>query len=71
MMDRWSGEGLDASAGGGFGEAVGIALRHYGRNAKLCLTVWLASTDPVDGLYLHPEHRRRARRPDSFGSQSV
>jgi hypothetical protein len=37
----------------------------HGRNAKLQLTVLLAPEEPVDGLYLHPEHRRRARRADA------
>jgi hypothetical protein len=25
----------------------------------------------VEGLYLHPQHRRRPRRVDPFGHQSV
>jgi hypothetical protein len=33
------------------------------RSAKLQLTVTLAPSEPVAGLYLHPEHRRRLRRP--------
>jgi hypothetical protein len=33
------------------------------RNAKLQLTVLLAPPEEVPGLYLHPDHRRRLRRP--------
>ena len=36
--------------------------RHQ-RNAKLQLTVLLSVAGPVPGLYLHPDHRRRLRRP--------
>ena len=55
----------------GFGEAVRIAPGGHGRNAKLQLTVTLAAHGPVSGLYLHPDHRRRPRRHDSFGGRSV
>ena len=37
--------------------------RHHQRNAKLQLTVTLTPSEPVPGLYLHPDHRRRLRRP--------
>ena len=33
------------------------------RNAKLQLTVTLSPAEPVPGLYVHPDHRRRLRRP--------
>jgi hypothetical protein len=33
------------------------------RNAKLQLTVTLPLAERVPGLYLHPDHRRRLRRP--------
>ena len=33
------------------------------RNAKLQLTVVLAPAEAVPGLYVHPDHRRRPRRP--------
>jgi hypothetical protein len=45
--------------------AVAPPLGDHGRNAKLQLTVLLAPEEPVDGLYVHPEHRRRARRADA------
>jgi hypothetical protein len=44
---------------------------HHGRNAKLQLSVLLAPAEPVDGLYLHLQHRRRPRRTDPFGDGSV
>ena len=34
-------------------------------------SVLLAPAGPVEGLYLHPQHRRRPRRVDPFGHQSV
>jgi IstB-like ATP binding protein len=40
----------------------GLRTRHQ-RNAKLQLTVLLAPRAAVPGLYLHPDHRRRRRRP--------
>ena len=43
--------------------AVGIAGEGHQRNAKLQLTVLLAPRAAVPGLYLHPDHRRRRRRP--------
>ena len=46
-------------------------LVRHGRNAKLQLSVLLAPAEPVDGLYLHPQHRRRPRRVDPFGGDSV
>ena len=36
---------------------------HHQRNAKLQLTVALAPAEAVPGLYVHPDHRRRRRRP--------
>ena len=42
--------------------AVGIAVDHYLRNAKLQLTAVLVPEGEVPGLYLHPDHRRRLRR---------
>ena len=45
-------------------------VRH-GRNAKLQLTVLLAPEEPVDGLYLHPQHRRRPRRADALRGMDV
>jgi hypothetical protein len=44
-------------------EAVGVAVEGYLRNAKLQLTAVLAPGEEVPGLYLHPDHRRRLRRP--------
>jgi hypothetical protein len=35
------------------------------------LSVLLAPEEPVDGLYLQPQHRRRPRRLEPFGGQSV
>jgi hypothetical protein len=43
--------------------AVGIAGERHQRNAKLRLTVALAPAEAVPGLYVHPDHRRRRRRP--------
>jgi hypothetical protein len=40
-----------------------LAVGDHQRNAKLQLTVLLAPREAVPGLYLHPEHRRRRRRP--------
>jgi hypothetical protein len=42
---------------------------HHGRNAKLQLSVLLAPAEPVEGLYLHPQHRRRPLRVDPFGGR--
>jgi hypothetical protein len=50
---------------------VGGAVDGHGRNAKLQLSVLLAPEEPVEGLYLHPQHRRRPRRVDHFGDMSV
>ena len=36
--------------------------RGHQRNAKLQLTVTLSPAEPVPGLYVHPDHRRRLRR---------
>ena len=44
-------------------DAVGVALEGHQRNAKLQLTVVLAPAEAVPGLYVHPDHRRRRRRP--------
>jgi hypothetical protein len=49
-------------AGEGLGEAVGVAGGLHQRNAKLRLTVTLSPAEPVPGLYVHPDHRRRLRR---------
>ena len=38
-------------------------VRLHQRNAKLLVTVMLAPSEPVPGLYRHPDHRRRLRRP--------
>jgi hypothetical protein len=35
----------------------------YQRNAKPQLTVWLSPPEAVPGVYIHPDHRRRLRRP--------
>ena len=43
-------------------EASLVADAHQ-RNAKLQLTVVLALPEVVPGLYVHPDHRRRRRRP--------
>jgi hypothetical protein len=43
--------------------AVIVALGAHQRNAKLQLTVVLAPAEAVPGLYVHPDHRRRRRRP--------
>ena len=40
---------------------VGVDHGHQ-RNAKLQLTVTLSPAEPVPGLYVHPDHRRRLRR---------
>ena len=45
---------------------IGVGGRFLGVhqwNAKLQLTVLLAPRAAVPGLYLHPDHRRRRRRP--------
>jgi hypothetical protein len=39
------------------------SYRAHQWNAKLQLTVLLAPRAAVPGLYLHPDHRRRRRRP--------
>jgi hypothetical protein len=44
--------------------SIGFAVRHHQRNAKLQLTVVLTPAEAVPGLYVHPDHRRRRRRPD-------
>jgi hypothetical protein len=49
---------------------VGPAAGH-GRNAKLQLSVLLAPAEPADGLYRHPQHRRRSRRVNSLSDGSV
>ena len=50
---------------------IGEPLDPHGRNAKLQLTVLLAPEEPVDGLYLHPQHRRRPRRADALRGVDV
>jgi hypothetical protein len=35
----------------------------------LWLTVTLAPSEPVPGLYLHPEHRRRTHSADHGGPE--
>ena len=60
--------GLDGagSAGGEVvraGISVEVTVGEHQRNAKLQLTVLLAPPEAVPGLYLHPDHRRRLRRP--------
>jgi hypothetical protein len=42
---------------------VGRPVDRHQRNAKLQLIVALATAEPVPGLYAHPDHRRRLRRP--------
>jgi hypothetical protein len=44
-------------------ESVAVAFEGHQRNAKLQLTVLLAPPEPVPGLLIHPDHRRRLRRP--------
>jgi len=44
--------------------------RRHQRNAKLQLSVTLAA-EPVAGLYLNPQHRRRRHRPDVMGADHV
>ena len=44
-------------------QPVGLAVEGHQRNAKLQLTVVLAPAEAVRGLYVHPDHRRRRRRP--------
>jgi hypothetical protein len=51
--------------------AVAPSAGDHGRNAKLQLTVLLAPEEPVDGLYLHPQHRRRPRRADALRGVDV
>src|SRR5689334_10316785 len=52
-------------------EAVAGPVDRHARNAKLQLSVTLAGLGPVPGLYLHPDHRRRPRRFDLLGGESV
>jgi hypothetical protein len=52
------------------GVRVGPFLAH-GRNAKLQLSVLLASAEPVVGLYRAPQLRRRSRRVDPLNDGSV
>jgi hypothetical protein len=53
----------------GHGPAPAPPTGPHGRNAKPQLTVLLAPEQPVDGLYLHPQHRRRRlpRRQPGIG----
>ena len=53
------------AVGGGVvvAQPVGLAVEGHQWNAKLQLTVLLAPRAAVPGLYLHPDHRRRRRRP--------
>jgi hypothetical protein len=48
---------------GKYRELVTRTVERHQRNAKLQLTVLLAPPEPVPGLYLHPDHRRRRSRP--------
>ena len=57
---------LRVGGGVSFGSFVGSVARpvhEHQRNAKLQLTVVLAPPEVVPGLYVHPDHRRRRRRP--------
>jgi hypothetical protein len=45
-----------------------LAFGAHERNAKLQLTVVLVPDEPVPGLYVHPDHRRRLRRPAVRGT---
>ena len=57
---------LRVGGGVSFGPFVGSVARpvhEHQRNAKLQLTVVLAPVEPAPGLYVHPDHRRRRRRP--------
>jgi len=58
-------EGLSQAgvAGVVVSQPVGLAVGSHQRNAKLQLTVMLSPALVVPGLYLHPDHRRRRRRP--------
>ena len=47
----------------GVAHPVGLAGGDHQRNAKLQLTVVLGPAEAVPGLYVHPDHRRRRRRP--------
>jgi hypothetical protein len=47
----------------GVAHSVRVAVGGHQRNAKLQLTVVLAPPEVVPGLYVHPDHRRRRRRP--------
>ncbi len=44
-------------------EPIAVAFECHQRNAKLQLTVALSPAMVVPELYLHPDHRRRLRRP--------
>ena len=47
----------------GVAHTVRVAVGDHQRNARLQLTVLLVPRAAVPGLYLHPDHRRRRRRP--------
>jgi hypothetical protein len=61
--------GVEVSSGAlsslvlGITHAERLAVGEHQRNAKLQLTVVLAPPEVVPGLYVHPDHRRRRRRP--------
>ena len=52
-------------------EAVAVSFQGHLRNAKLQLTAVLAPEEEIPELYLHPEHRRRLRRPPVRSSLDV
>lgn len=53
----------EAAAFGGSCVTLRQTKHEHQWNAKLQLTVLLAPSEAVPGLYLHPDHRRRPRRP--------
>ena len=63
VADVVSGQGFDSFSVECLGQAHGVAAGLHQRNAKLQLTVVLAPPEVVPGLYVHPDHRRRRRRP--------
>jgi hypothetical protein len=51
--------------------AVTLADGGHGRNAKLIFSAVLRCDASGAGLYLHPDHRRRLRRPPVLGPIGV
>ena len=60
--------GITPFAVGGVVEPDQLAVGVHRGIAKLVLGLTLAPVEPVPGLYLHPDHRRRLRRPPMGGA---